>query len=72
MGNWNALDDAMLSLMTAKEHMLEDESGDVNVISIVLLIAVAVVLIIAFKTFAGDLLDSMFEQVGNKANSIFE
>ena len=48
-------------------RFLRDE-GDVNVVSIVVLIGVAVLLAMAFKDQAGTLIDTLFEAIGNNAD----
>lgn len=49
-------------------RFLRDEEGDVNVVSIVVLIGVAVLLAMAFKDQAGTLIDTLFEAIGNNAD----
>ena len=49
-------------------RFLRDEEGDVNVVSIVVLIGVAVLLAMAFKGQAGELIDTLFETIGNNAD----
>lgn len=48
-------------------RFLRDEEGDVNVVSIVVLIGVAVLLAMAFKTEAGKLIDTLFKAIGTNA-----
>ena len=49
-------------------RFLRDEEGDVYVVSIVVLIGVAVLLAMAFKGQAGELIDTLFETIGNNAD----
>lgn len=48
---------------------LKKEDGDVNIVSIVVLIGIAVLLAIIFKDAIGNLLNSMFNTIGNNANN---
>ncbi len=45
------------------------ENGDVNIVSIVVLIGIAVLLAIIFRKAIGNLLNSMFNTIGNNANN---
>ena len=49
-------------------RFLRDEEGDVNIVSIVVLIGVAVLLAMAFKTQAGTLIDTLFDAIGKNAD----
>lgn len=49
-------------------RFLRDEEGDVNVVSIVVLIGVAVLLAMAFKDQAGTLIDTLFKAIGKNAD----
>ena len=46
---------------------LHDERGDVNIVSIVVLIGVAVLLAIVFKDAIGELLESLLNTIKNNA-----
>lgn len=50
-------------------RFLYDEEGDVNVVSIVVLIGVAVLLAVVFKKQAKKLIDTLFETIGAKAGT---
>ena len=47
-----------------------DERGDVNIVSIVVLIGVAVLLALLFKGAIGNLLKSLLNTIGNRSNTI--
>ena len=49
-------------------RLLRDEEGDVNVVSIVVLIGVAVLLAVVFKDKAAELIKSLFDTIGGKAD----
>ena len=60
---------------TAKEKVSEiftDETGDVNVVAIVVLIGVVVLLAILFKDQVGKLLKTLFGAIGGKANDAID
>lgn len=48
-------------------HFLTDERGDVNIVSIVVLIGVAVLLAVVFKEQAKGLIENLFGQIGGTA-----
>ncbi len=48
-------------------RFLRDEEGDVNVVSIVVLIGVAVLLAVVFKDKAADLIKTLFNTIGTHA-----
>ena len=50
-------------------RFLYDEEGDVNVVSIVVLIGVAVLLSVVFKKQAKKLIDTLFEAIGTSAGT---
>lgn len=50
-------------------RFLYDEEGDVNVVSIVVLIGVAVLLAVVFKDKAAELIKSLFDTIGGKADT---
>ncbi len=63
--------EAMLIAARAKlQRFIRDERGDVNIVSIVVLIGVAVLLAIVFKNFLGNLLKDMLNNIGSKANGV--
>ena len=47
-----------------------DERGDVNIVSIVVLIGVAVLLALLFKDAIGNLLKSLLNTISGRSNSI--
>ena len=50
-------------------RFLRDEEGDVNVVSIVVLIGVAVLLAVVFKKQAKKLIETLFEAIGTSAGT---
>lgn len=50
-------------------RFLYDEEGDVNVVSIVVLIGVAVLLAVVFKKQAKELIETLFETIGSSAGT---
>lgn len=53
------------------QRFVRDERGDVNIVSIVVLIGIAVMLAIVFKDAIADLLDSLLETItGNAKNAV--
>ncbi len=50
-------------------RFLYDEEGDVNVVSIVVLIGVAVLLAVVFKKQAKKLIETLFETIGSSAGT---
>lgn len=49
-------------------NMLSDESGDVNIVSIVVLIGIAVLLAVFFKEEIMELLQGLFDTISGTAN----
>lgn len=62
----------MMALARAKmSSFLRDERGDVNIVSIVVLIGIAVLLAIVFKDAIANLLNSLLETIkGNATNAV--
>lgn len=62
----------MMAFAKAKfSKFLRDERGDVNIVSIVVLIGIAVLLAIVFKDAIGDLLTSLLETIkGNATGAV--
>ena len=60
----------LLSAKATLQRFVRDERGDVNIVSIVVLIGVAVLLAIVFKDFVGNLLKDMLKSIGGKANGV--
>lgn len=56
----------------AAQKVLKDERGDVNVVAIVVLIAVAVMLAILFKGQIEQLITNLIGGITGKANTILE
>ena len=50
-------------------EFVKKENGDVNIVSIVVLIGIAVLLAIIFRKAISNLLNSMFNTIGNNANN---
>ena len=50
-------------------RFLRDEEGDVNVVSIVVLIGVAVLLAVVFKKQAKKLIETLFKAIGTSAGT---
>ncbi|MBQ3524398.1 MAG: flagellin-like protein [Clostridia bacterium] len=53
----------------AAENFFKDEKGEVNVVAIVVLIAVAVVLALFFKEEIAGILSDLLEGIGDKAET---
>lgn len=64
----------MMAIAKAKFYsFLHDEKGDVNIVSIVVLIGIAVLLAIVFKDAIADLLDSLLTTItGNATGAVNE
>lgn len=58
---------ALLNLKTAARRFLRNERGEVNVVAIVVLIAVAVVLALLFKDQIARLIRDMIDGISGKA-----
>ncbi len=54
----------------AADKFLKDERGDVNVVSIVVLIAIAVILALAFKDKIVELLTKLFKGIDENTDNI--
>lgn len=63
---WNAM---LVNLYTKTLHAIEDERGEVNIVTIVVLIGIAVLLALIFKGKITELLDSLFGEINNQATS---
>lgn len=59
---------AQITVMKLRERLMK-ENGDVNVVSIVVLIGVAIVLAVFFKNQAKDLIGKLFTTLNSKADS---
>ena len=51
---------------------VKKENGDVNIVSIVVLIGIAVVLAIIFRKQISDLINNLFNTIGNNANDVIK
>lgn len=60
MDRMNLLNTILLNLSIKAKNFFTDEEGDVNIVSIVVLIGIAVILAIAFKDAIIDILESLF------------
>lgn len=49
--------------------LVRKENGDVNIVSIVVLIGIAVLLAIIFRKAISNLINSLFNTIGNNANN---
>lgn len=59
----------MMAFAKAKVNsFLRDEKGDVNIVSIVVLIGIAVLLAIVFKDAIGDLLENLLNTITQNAS----
>lgn len=65
----NFLDSMYWKSRIAVNKFLRDEEGDVNIVSMVVLIGIAVLLAVLFKGQIKNLLNSMFNTIQNNANS---
>ena len=54
------------------DSFLQEERGDVNIVSIVVLIGIAVVLAIVFKDAIGNLITSLLNQIIPNANNAIQ
>lgn len=66
---------ANLMLIKAKiamDEFLHNEKGEVNVVAIVVLIAVAVVLALFFKDQIAEILRTLLENIGGKAETALQ
>ena len=62
---------AMLIMAKAKlQKFIRNERGDVNIVSIVVLIGVAVLLAIVFKDAIGGLLKNLLKQIDKNATGV--
>lgn len=63
------LNKMFIGAMCRINHFFKDEKGDVNIVSIVVLIGIAVVLAIIFRDAIADLLKKLFGQVEQNATN---
>ena len=69
---WLLMNDLGLKARLAFSKFMCDEEGDVNIVSIVVLIGIAVLLALFFKDQIHDLLDSLFETISGNATKAVE
>lgn len=62
-------DKVALRAYFAVKSFFEDEKGDVNVVSIVVLIGIAIGLALLFKDKVAELLDKLFTDIGNSTGN---
>ena len=63
---WN---DFLMRTRNAADRFLRDEEGDVNIVSMVVLIGIAVLLAAVFKDQITDLLNTLFNTIQNTATN---
>lgn len=63
---WN---DLCLKARIVAGRFLRDEEGDVNIVSMVVLIGIAVLLAVAFKSQIQNLLNTLFATIQNNATN---
>lgn len=72
----NELDRIYLMTKWKAEGMLEefffDEEGDVNILSMVILMAIAVLAAVAFRKQLKDLLEKLFLAIDTNKNQLYE
>lgn len=68
----NQLNSALLLLKIKADNFFKNERGDVNVVAIVVLIAVAVTLALFFKDEIADILERLIGGIGDKANTALD
>ncbi len=68
----NQLNTALLLLKIKADNFFKNERGDVNVVAIVVLIAVAVTLALFFKDQIASILETLISGIGGKANEALQ
>ncbi len=66
---WLLTDSILMKSRMALSNFLRDEEGDVNIVSMVVLIGIAVLLAVIFRKNIQNLLNSMFDTISNNANN---
>ena len=69
---FNQLNSALLLLKIKADNFFRNERGDVNVVAIVVLIAVAVTLALFFKDEIADILERLIGGIGDKADTALD
>lgn len=64
------MDKVALRTYLAMQNFLQDERGDVNVVSIVVLIGIAIALAMAFRTAIIGVLQDLFTDIRSSASSV--
>ena len=64
---WLLMNDLSLKAKIAFSKFFRDEEGDVNIVSIVVLIGVAVLLAVVFKDQAKGLIENLFRTIDGTA-----
>lgn len=65
----NYLSCFMMCMQMKMKELLTNEEGDVNIVSIVVLIGVAVLLAIVFKDAIGNLIQSLLDSIETNATN---
>lgn len=60
---------AYIAVCSKARDFVRKENGDVNIVSIVVLIGIAVLLAIIFRRAIGNLLNNLFNTINNNANN---
>ena len=68
----NQLNSALLLLKIKADNFFKNERGDVNVVAIVVLIAVAVTLALFFKDEIAEILEKLLGNIGTKAGTALD
>ena len=63
------MNDLMMRGKVLFNRFLRNEEGDVNVVSIVVLIGIAVLLAVVFRDKAADLITTLFKSIKDKAKT---
>lgn len=66
----NILDKFYIKAKFMANNFAKDEQGDVNIVSIVILIGIAVLLAVLFKEQIGDLVGGMFKDINDKSTGL--
>lgn len=66
----SCLDKFMIRAKFMAKNFWKDEQGDVNIVSIVILIGIAVLLAVLFKDQIGDLVTGMFGDINDNADGL--
>ncbi len=65
----NLLDRMYIKAYCWASGFMRDESGDVNIVSMVVLIGIAVALAVIFRKQVGDLLTTLFNSINKSATN---